>query len=301
MDKIYKFHRTGYSAHQLLWDIEDNVGVRVGRHSEQESVSGALNTSGNEITVVVYGPEQSPTTPPYVQGKVLSAEEEEQLELAIMQHTPRAPNYQGELSDAVTRYADSVGRVLVREKSTGDEKYASGFLYERRDCLLTAAHVIEPEKFDLAGIEFSNSLVEAKIIKVDLLHDIALLKLHRPVSASPFRIRYPFVAPGSLGKHCVVIGYPSIPGMEHSPSFYEVSLVSKKRNYIMQQDLIELSTHLGSGCSGAPVLTIDHSLIGMIVGFPDDGTGETGRRVIWPKWTPVAVPSNELAAWNQFL
>lgn len=301
MDKQYIFRRTDFSADQLLWDIEDNVGIKVGRYSLQESMSGALNTSGNEITVIIYGVEQLPTAPPYFQGRVLTLEEEKELEATILGHRPRPAKYKGNFSGPVTRYADSVGRVLVRNKTTTDEKYASGFLFEQRDRFLTAAHVVDPDRLELIGIEFGDKLVKARILQIDLLHDVALLQLDHPVMAAPFRIRYPFIDPNSLGSQCIVIGFPSIPGMEHSPSFYEVSLVSQKHNYIMKQDLIELSTHLGSGCSGAPVLSLDHSLVGMIVGFPDDGGHETTStsRIIWPKWTPVAVPCNELASWNR--
>lgn len=300
MQKVYRFRRTGYDPEQLAWDIEDHLGIKIMAYHAHDFVVGHMNTAGDEITISIYEMDQDPRAAARGVrrlGRLLTREEEEALAEVVAQHVPRQRIYRGNLAGAVTRYKDSVARIIVRDKASGDEKYASGFLYQNNRTLVTAAHVVDPDRLDLLGIEFPSGRVEGRVSKFELLHDLALLDLSVSVPASPFRIRHDLVVPDHLGTACVVIGYPDIPGMEPSPSFYEVSLVSLKRNYVMQQDLVELSTHLGSGCSGAPVLTLDHSLVGMIVGFPSREHVGADTQIIWPKWTPVAVTCNEIGRW----
>lgn len=299
MHKVYQFHRSGYDAEQLAWDIEDHLDIKIMAYHAHDSVVGYINTGGDEITICIYERDQEPRATSSVRllGRLLTQEEENALAEVVAQHVPRPRIYRGNLAGAVTRYKDSVARIIVRDRASGDEKYASGFLYQSNRTLMTAAHVVDPDKLELLGIEFPSGRVQGRIKKFELIHDLALLDLSVPVPASPFRIRHDLVVPDHLGTACVVIGYPDIPGMEPSPSFYEVSLVSLKRNYVMQQDLLELSTHLGSGCSGAPVLTLDHSLVGMIVGFPSREHIGADTQIIWPKWTPVAVTCNEIGKW----
>lgn len=299
MHKVYRFRRTGYDAEQLAWDIEDRLDIKIMAYHPHDSVVGHMNTGGDEITIFIYEPIHQLQTESGVlqQGKLLTLEEENALAEVVAQHVPRPRVYRGNLAGAVTRYKDSVARIIVRDKASGDEKYASGFLYQNNRTLMTAAHVVDPDKLEILDIKFPSGSVQGRITKFESLHDLALLDLAVSVPASPFRIRHDLVVPDHLGTACVVIGYPDIPGMEPSPSFYEVSLVSLKRNYVMQQDLLELSTHLGSGCSGAPVLTLDHSLMGMIVGFPSREHIGADTQIIWPKWTPVAVTCNELGKW----
>jgi hypothetical protein len=159
---------------------------------------------------------------------------------------------------------------------------------------MTAAHVVEKGKWEVQTIEFGTTQCESHICYYNLKSDIAILKLNQNIRESPIRVRSTLTMPRDLGMGCVAIGYPNIPGMEPSPSIYELSIVSVKQNYIMGQRLFELSTHLGSGMSGAPVLNDQLSLVGMVIGYP----GEDGP---WPKWTPVAVTYDELCSLDDSL
>jgi hypothetical protein len=274
----YEFHRTGFDADQLAMDIEDALGLAIFTVPQE----AGLNTYGQERIVVT------------TKSRDLSPEELEKLRKVIAEHVPRPFIYKGNFARVVTQHAPSVGRVVVRCKETGEEKFASGFLFKCRDRLLTAAHVVEKGKWEIQCIEFGNTKANGTLVYYDLKRDIALLVLAQEIKASPIKIRYSLRMPEDLGMNCVGVGYPNIPGMEPSPSFYELSIVSRKFNYIMGQQLLEMSTHLGSGMSGAPLLNEQLSLAGMVIGYP----GEDGP---WPKWTPVAVPCNELTTLSEDL
>lgn len=301
MEKHYVFRKSNYDAEQLAWDIEDRVGIRIMAYHTTDSVFGYMSTGGDEIRVAIYQSYRETRQPSAVQqlGKILTVEQEDLLSETIAQHVPRHRIYRGNLSGTVTRYRDSVARILVRNRSTGEDKYASGFLYESSRILFTAAHVVDSRHFDVLGIEFPKQRVDGRIVKIDLRHDMAMLELDKSIDASPLRVRHDLLIPDHLGTSCVVIGYPDIPGMEPSPSFYKVTPVSLKHNYVMSQDLIELSTHLGSGCSGAPVVTANHSLIGMVIGYPSrENSDDIPPEIVWPKWTPGAVTCNEVRHWG---
>lgn len=295
----YVFHRTGYDAGQLAWDIEDETDLCIGG-SGSEGISvleGYMNTGGDEIRIVTYEPDTIPAAPAGIifRARRLTPLDEERLRQVVEGHVPRQVLYRGRLAAPVTRYARSVARVLVRNTETGEERFATGFLFERRDLLLTAAHVVT-QPFELAAIEFGDLIVRGQVECHDALRDVALVTLDRNLQAPPLRIRRAIVAPADVGMDCVVMGFPDIPGMMPSPSVYELRVASIRRNYMMNQGVLELSTHLGSGCSGAPVLNDRHSLLGMVIGYPSSDH-VADARYPWPKWTPIAVTCNELSAY----
>lgn len=299
----YIFRRTGHDPTQLAWDIEDQTDLRIGGSGSDglHTIEGYINTSGDTVQVVLYEEGSIPTAPEGLsfRARTLNHLEEEHLREVVMNHVARPMIYHGGMAPVVTRYAWSVARILVKNSQTGDEKFATGFLFESRDMFLTASHVVTLP-FVIQRIEFGNMSIGGEVVRNDVKRDIALLRLDREIQAPSLRIRRAIRAPDDLGMECVVVGFPNIPGMESSPSIYELRLASIRKNYLMGQDVIELSTYLGSGCSGAPVLNARHSLIGMVVGYPDEQRGDhdAGRGYPWPKWTAVAVPCNELVGWR---
>lgn len=277
MAREYIFKRSAFDADQLALDIEDALGFTIFGSPQEAS----LFTRDGQITFTH-------------QLRDLTDEEVARLQNTIEEHIPRPYIYKGNFSRLITRYAPSTGRILVKNDETGEERFATGFIYRKRDCLITAAHVVEKMKWTVQAIEFGTTRCESSLSYYDLKRDIAVLRLDREIRESPIRVRFRLTMPRDLGMGCVAIGYPNIPGMEPSPSIYELSIVSVKQNYIMGQKLFEMSTHLGSGMSGAPVLNNHLSLVGMVIGYP----GEDGP---WPKWTPVAVTYDEICSLDESL
>lgn len=266
-----------------------------------EEVSGSLTaedtSTGQQVRVDMYTTvtDEDERNGLRVRG-FLTVSEERTLGEVIERHLPRSAGWSGRFANVVDHYASAVGRIIVASKDTGDEKFATGFLFDTRCLLLTAAHVVDPERLELQYVEFGDRRVGAVVKTVDHKSDIATLELDAPVEASPLRIRLP---PTSVawGSECVVIGFPNIPGMEPTPpSVYELQLASVKRNYIVGERLLDLSTHLGSGFSGSPVIDGRHALLGIVIAFPEEHVpaNDESAAPVWPRWTPWAIGSDAI-------
>lgn len=92
------------------------------------------------------------------------------------------------MAQVVTRYSPSVGRIVV-SYSSGIQKFATGFLVSRRNLLLTAAHVVDPDVLTVDYVEFEKMQERCKILFLDKSLDVALLELEREVPAWPIKIR----------------------------------------------------------------------------------------------------------------
>jgi len=284
-------------ATQLLWEIGDETGLNFGSHGDPRRRGGATGR-GYELELIVYEEQPSaaagppglrggqPPVGPFVLGP-LSDDQLEHIRRVIDAHQPRPPTtWQGPHRDVITHYERSVGRLLV-ENADGIRLHATGFLCRDRSFILTAKHVVDPDQeLRLLGVEFGDKQVRAEIVELDPKVDIGVLRLVEPINGSPLHPAN--WAAAQWGTECIVLGYPNIGLLEPVPTIYLNTIAAVRRSYTLGHDLVELSTLLGAGFSGAPVMSVHGQLIGMVTSFP----GNPDER-----WSAMALPPEILAAW----
>lgn len=285
--------------YQLTLDIEDNVGIRLLPDTESQDVDGYLKINPNTVSIEMCAEDKAPDTTNLRKlcRRVLTSMEEDLLRKTYETHIPRELTFQGEMGQIVTRYSPSVGRIVVRS-STGDEKSATGFLVSRRNLLLTARHVVDPETLTVEYVEFEKDQVRCKILYLDESFDVALLELEREVTAWPIMIRQPLQMPQGRGMHCVTIGFPDEPGYFPHSVPLELSIRDITTNYLLKHEVLTLDKSLGSGTSGSPILNKNRSLVGMVIGFPSEEVKEEEgmkKNKEKQKWTAAAISCNDLA------
>src|SRR5262249_37693806 len=118
---VYSFDlETGkYDAAQLIYALEDKLDLQFSQYEGQEQTDGWA-TSHNltpRLDVRSFSPLTHPNLDPVSE--------------LIAGHKPIAPLYGGPFSQIVTRYRNSIGQVLVQHSVTGDERFATGFLFGR--------------------------------------------------------------------------------------------------------------------------------------------------------------------------
>jgi Trypsin. len=287
----YKFQKNNVDCWQLGCEIEDFLRIQVAGYGSDCYLEGQVWLRGKELEICIFGDDLPSDKSSYrYLRRILSAEEESVLAQIVAAHSPKKEIYKGKMANVISRYSESICRISVTNKENGDSKFATGFLFEEFDQIMTAAHVIDPDEQDIEEIIFGSKKVELdEILFLDRAHDIALIKIKEKVLKSPFRIRRE-LDNNIYGMECLVLGFPNIPGTEPSCSVYPVSIISVKKNYLKKgQELLELSINLGSGCSGAPIINELHSLIGMVIGYPSNEGEIEGQ-----KWRSFAAPCDRI-------
>jgi hypothetical protein len=286
--------------YQLTLDIEDSLGIRLLPDTESQEVDGYLKIYSKTVNIELCVEDKAPDTTNLRKfcRRVLTPSEEDVLRNTYETHIPKELTFQGEMAQVVTRYSPSVGRIVVCY-STGVQKFATGFLVSRRNLLLTAAHVVDPEMLTVEHVEFGKAQVRCKILYLDKSLDVALLELEHEVAAWPIKIKQPLRMPQDRGMHCVTIGFPDEPGYVPRSVPVELSITDITGNYILKQEVLTLSRSLGSGTSGSPIFSKNRSLVGMVIGFPseqeEEKEGEKKKSKEKQKWTAAAVSCNDLA------
>lgn len=297
----FPFSEPGPFVRTLNWDLLASLDLLLidahsrSREHRYRAPDGVIREDGHtkEIIIALHDQDDPPLgSEPGC--RILSAAEEATIRDLIEASSAVPLVWDGaELNNVAGRYFDSVGRVLLIDRR-GDNRFASGFLYRERNLLVTAAHVVDPAYLELASVQFGEFSTSGAVIRLDREKDIGLVRLDEPAPGRPIAINRP-VHTLKAGTRAVVIGHPNMPGLEPTPSIYELKIASVKRSYLMKTDLIELSTHLGGGFSGAPLLDEGHTLVGMVVAYPDSEGGDDVAIGKWPRWTPLAVGSDEIA------
>jgi RNA-directed DNA polymerase len=288
----YVFRRDGIEFDQLLIDIEDEIGIRLRPFREGDIVEGYLKKQPDGVSLLLCNEdkETSAESPHKPRKRILNITEEKRLGQLIDEHVPQPLAYQGQFGRAVTRYAASIGRIIVTDKDQ-IEKFATGFLFAKPDLVLTAAHVVNSKYVTVGFIEFGNVQAHCKILDCDEKTDIAVLKLDREIYVHPIKIRYALQMPRDRGVKCVAIGFPNMPGFNPDSDVRELSITGIRSNYLLKQELLALSVDLGPGMSGSPIIDEHLSLVGMVIGYPSDGNGDGGKQ---GKWSASAVSCNEI-------
>lgn len=287
---------------QLTLELEDNLGIRLLPDTQSYEVDGHLQIHTKAVSIKLCAEDKIISDGSRkLCRKVLTPEEEELLTRTYAAHHLLEPTFQGEMAPIVTRYAPSVAKVVVTTKAEGIEKAATGFIISRRNLLMTAAHVVDPEELEIKYVEFDKVQVRCKILDYVPSLDVALLELeHEVADVWPIRIRQLLRMPEDRGMHCVTVGFPDEPGYFRRSVPMELSITGLGKNYVTKQEILTLSQTLGSGTSGSPILSKNHSLVGMVIGFPSaPSSNQEGDKPDKGKpkqqWSAAAVSCNDLA------
>ena len=280
--------------YQLTLDIEDSVGIRLLPDTESIEADGHIRIYPKTVHIEMCGEDKQVDGGRKLCRRTLSATEVDVLRHTYERHIPRELTFQGEMAQVVTRYSPSVGRIVV-SYCDGVQKFATGFLVSRRNLLLTAAHVVDPDSLRVEYVEFEKVQERSKIVYIDKSLDVALLELEHEVDAWPISIRQSLRMPQDRGMRCITIGFPDEPGYTPRSVPVEISITDITGNYILKQEVLTLSKALGSGTSGSPILNKSRSLVGMVIGFgseqEEEGEKKDRER---QKWTAAAISCNDL-------
>jgi len=150
---------------------------------------------------------------------------------------------------------------LVLAKDSNGETLASGtaFVVDRRGFLVTALHVVDAAPQVVLVLPGSPPL-RADVLGINAEHDVALLR----VSGAPRQDLPPLALSDAgavrVGDGVVVLGYP-LPSPQNPALTVTQGIVSALRT---QEGLIQIDAAVNPGDSGAPVLTLDGRVIGIV-------------------------------------
>jgi serine protease Do len=160
------------------------------------------------------------------------------------------------------RIRPSVVEVLTKTRGNqGVAAAASGFLVLKNDWVVTNYHAVteaifEPEENELIVVTNDSKRILAKVVAVDVQHDLAILQLSFPLTASVLTLREKWPAKGeagfSMGK----------------PGQYQHSIVSGTFNGVIDEDTtpqIVFSGAINPGMSGGPTLDSQGLVVGVNV------------------------------------
>ncbi len=292
---VYWFPKLPLNPYQLTLDFEEALGINLLPETDSDEIDGHLKIHTKTVSVEICSRHPRSDRKSSSQ-RILTRQEEEILRRTYETHVPKELTFQGEMGQIVTRYAPSVGRIVVTN-ALGVQKFATGFIVSKQNLMLTAAHVVDPEQLEIQFVEFEKVQVKCKILWLDMSLDVALLELEQQVNAWPLRIKRPLRMPQDRGMHCVTIGFPDEPGYVPRSVPVELYITDVTGNYILKQEILTLSRSLGSGTSGSPIINKARSLVGMVIGFGAEQSADDvdGNHKQKQKWSAAAVSCNDLA------
>lgn len=146
--------------------------------------------------------------------------------------------------------------VTILVRSTDGKEYQGSGVFVRNNLVATNFHVIENAA--MMGVKLSNSdsLFEAKIFKLDPIHDVAILKLSKSMARNYIKFETSKI---KIGTKILVAGTPI--GFEGTVSDGIVSSIRKDDIYDF--DLIQITAPISHGSSGGPIINMQGKLIGI--------------------------------------
>src|SRR5207244_2109577 len=122
-EHLYRFAliQGKYNAAQLIYELEDALGILLSQYEGQEETSGWATIDNLK---------------PQLDLRSFTPLTNAQLDVVadiITQHVPVARAYRGVFGEIVMRYGLSIGRVIVEHSETKKLNAGSGFLFARRD------------------------------------------------------------------------------------------------------------------------------------------------------------------------
>jgi S1-C subfamily serine protease len=136
----------------------------------------------------------------------------------------------------------------------------TGFLVDSSGYLVTAWHVIKNKKQVYVGPVVGTLWKEAKIVKIDEKNDLALIKISQ-IDRSPLEIADWQTVP--LGLEAYLISFP-IPKFLGLTKKMTQGLVNGSRTDFSGEGLFQYSAETQKGSSGAPVLSPDGLVLGVV-------------------------------------
>jgi putative serine protease PepD len=202
-----------------------------------------------------------------------------------------------ELAERVSHAYVHVIIIYPGDPLTGENRgilqQASGIIVSRDGLVVTAAHIARTTKNEAKVVTRDGREWAARIVRVDPLHDLALLR----IAPFPGMMVARFANPGVLkrgdfvlavgspsrGRGTVTLGFVRVPKIDESIPYNEWRIV----------DAIEIAMEVESGHSGGPVFNRAGELVGMVAGYELGDTTKTPY--VSPRIT-YAVPASGIRA-----
>lgn len=181
-------------------------------------------------------------------------------------------------STDLTKVVDSVKSSVVTVNADGT--ISSGFVYkqdENKVYVITSYHGIE--NAISIYVTFDNAYVTtAKVVHNDIFSDIAILEIETPYEIKPMVLGDSSIC--TTGEFVISIGTPT--SIDYAGTV-ELGLISNElisieneitvndKKYSYFEDLIQISSNLKPGYSGAPIINMKGEVIGMCLMNDDSG------------------------------
>lgn len=180
-----------------------------------------------------------------------------------------------------SRYHMCVGRLIVTDGiESGYAFYGTGFVISEDGLFVTAAHVVYDDSVGRLlrlikvrlGPKDSGILCNAKVLKVDILHDIALLKIAVADESERKPDKFQCVVIDhsgmpSAGDGVVTIGYPKMfdcilaVGVVANGRSMSVEIDEREVEY---DDVVPTTLYLIAGNSGGPIFSMQGRVVGVV-------------------------------------
>lgn len=170
--------------------------------------------------------------------------------------------YGDQIADAqqvFARFHNSVYQIRVIDNATNNKAVTgTGFLVDKRGLIATNYHVIAatlnvPDKYRIEVQVNDDHATRARLVNVDIVNDLALLKINPP-HAAPLTLA---TAPSLKGDTVYSIGYPYDIGITVVPGTYN-GLAPHSVN-----SKVNFTGSLNPGMSGGPAFNQDGEVIGI--------------------------------------
>ena len=182
--------------------------------------------------------------------------------MALYVFAPTSASAELNSSQLFERVRPSVVEVVTQNKANlGVAAAASGFLTHKNDWVVTNYHAIadaifEPEEYELRITSFDEKGLKLQILAVDIVNDLAILKLESPLNVPLLEIRETLPKSGELGYSM------------GKPGSYQHSIVSGTFNGLQSESVIPnivFSGPINGGMSGGPTLDAQGRVVGVNV------------------------------------
>lgn len=174
---------------------------------------------------------------------------------------------------------------VTRVVALRDAGHGTGVAVDANGLILTARHVVQPNDFVAVIFAGSTEPVPARVVFVDVDHDLAFLKVDVP---TPNHIEVPRrVTPLTLAERLYTTGYP-LDVRETYPAAVSGDLSRENRD-----GLLQVAMSVNPGNSGGPVIDGQGRLVGIMSRRGEPRAGVAGIALLEP--LRFIIPAHEQA------